>query len=45
MHTGKELITNDELSEFAETKLTCSKYSTRPVFPFGSARFLQTDIK
>ena len=46
MHTGKELITNEELSEFAEAKLTCSKYSTHdPVFPFGSARYLNRTVK
>lgn len=41
MHTGKQLTTKNELSEFAEIKLTASKFSTRPVFPFGSARFLR----
>ena len=46
MHTGKELITIEELSEFAEAKLTCSKYSTHdPVFPFGSARYLNRTVK
>ena len=42
MHTGKQLTTKEELSEFAQIKLTCSKYSnTHPTFPFGSARFLR----
>ena len=42
MHTGKQLTTKDELSEFAQIKLTCSKYSnTQSAFPFGSARFLR----
>ena len=42
MHTGKQLTTKEELSEFAQIKLTCSKYSnTQPTFPFGSARFLR----
>ena len=42
MHTGRQLTTKDELSEFAQIKLTCSKYSnTQPVFPFGSARFIR----
>jgi len=42
MHTGKELTQDDELSDFAQTKLTCTLYSDRlkPDFPFGSARYL-----
>lgn len=42
MHTGKELITNDELSDFAQAKLTSEAYKeTKLDFPFGSARFLR----
>ena len=42
MHTGKELTQADELSDFAQTKLTCTLYSDllKPDFPFGSAKYL-----
>ncbi len=42
MHTGKELETNDELSDFAQAKLTSEAYKKPELdFPFGSARFLR----
>jgi hypothetical protein len=42
MHTGKQLITKEELSDFAQAKLTSEEYKeTKLDFPFGSARFLR----
>lgn len=40
LFTGAEIY-GDELSEFAQTKLTATKWGEQPTeFPFGSARFL-----
>lgn len=41
LHTGKELLTDDEKLDFVQTKLTCSSFIRDPVYPFGSARFLR----
>jgi hypothetical protein len=41
LYTGKELITDNEMLDFAQTKLTATLFTRDPAYPFGSARFLR----